>query len=980
MPDTRDITQRIAGWLRADSLPDEEQAALTAEAYARLSQRAAARLDRCAALLADGLRTEAVHEANAQPPLLDEMAALELPDLSDWADSCRRRSWAVPEAMRPDVAGMLNQAYAEEAQLEPLLQEHRLRCLVRAPIGARLVSLRALAAADPSNRRWQEGLAELERARWTEIRDELAAARGDAAKLESLHRELHDHPHAVAPPADLTRALDEALHHGRVARAEQQIQRLLPALEEGYSAMDEPACQRLLQEWSQTLATVGRTALEVPPPLRQRVEPISQWIERQAQARQTEDAFRGACDRLRQELAQNLSQGGSIPALSAALAEAVAFERPLPGTLGVEAQEALDRLQRARRRRRNAKASLVLMAAVLVLSGVGLWIRGQQIQREVDGRLADVQAAVDAGELLQARTGWEAFVAAHPDRVDNRSAVEVLGRMNEAQATRARNTERFEQLLVELDPAGVAGWDTAALEEAASLARDEAQRGLVADRRAALAAHRAELARLANVQALEAVPEIRDTLAAIDGEALDQDPQGAQRVATEARGRAAEWLADERIEEPAVALLHALSQRADRLNLAAEEILRQRRRLAAQAGALDALVVMTGRPAALAGGLRAFAERFPEARFSGSFASAAELLPLWEAVRAWGDISATWTSPHPTTRVNAAERLRQIAAYREAHPDSPFLAEIDAYAAHWGAGLLASADDGPWKQRLPELMRAPAFRELGVADTTDGRRFYVVGDADRRETSLGTSVRVALTPDLSRLTPMDFPSGVLGPVRLSPQAGLANRLVSLLADFDFETWELFVLDVVETIQRADDVDAVLRGVLLGLVLDRYQAAVGPLAPELEALRAQLALQADNAANWMNPDDRAAQRSREALKEVFAKPIDFAALRRAKSQRRERLGRGISQRILSHALLLTNDQGEPALRLGSVPPPGPRDVFGVSNRDGPAWLWLGRWETSGRVAWTADVARVPVGSQVWLLEPAAGLNPPRGAGR
>ncbi len=966
MPDARDITQRIAGWLLAGAIPRDGRAAATADAYALLTRRAAERLNRCAALLAQGLRTEAVQEADAEPDLLGEIAALELPDASAWGDACRRNDWAHPEAIRPDVAALLNRAYADEALVEPLLREYRLRCVVRAPIRARLAALRALAGVDRANRPWHDALVELEQARHAEIRAEARNAMGDVEMLQELRRELRDDRQKLRPPADLVRLVDEALQDGRVARAQRRLEALLPALENAYSAMDFPACERLLDDWSQTLKAVGRSALQVPEPLRQRVEPIMQWVDRQAQAQAADLNFREACERLSEEARRT----GPTSVLQSALDEAASYERPLPGTLADVAREALGRRRLAERRKRNLKAAGVAVATLLLLAGIGLWVGAQRTQRGIDHRLTAIREATVAGALAEAQAQFAAFADAYPTVSADLPAAEVRSRLDDAFARQRSDAEAFTRLSASLDATAVEDWEDATLEELSDLAREQTQRDVVAHKQAAFMAYQDEQARLVNAAALDVLSEGREVLGTLDGEAIDRDPQEARRAATEVRGRVDGLLKDQRLTASTAALLNALSQRAQRVTEATDAVSARRREVAEQQAARQALVAMSDQPASLAASLLRFAERYPEASMSASFVAAAELLPAWEAVQAWREIRGSWASPHPLSRVNAAERLRQIESYRGQFPASPWLSAINAYAGDWSAGLLASADDGPWKQRLPELMRAPAFRDLGVAETTDGRRFYVVGDADRRETSLGTSVRVALTPDLSRLTPMDFDRGVLGPVRLSPQAELANRLLRRLAAFEFETWDTFTVDVVETVYAADEVDAVLRGLLLGLMLESYEAATGPLDMALAALRSRLALHVDDTANWMNPQDLAAQRSREALREAFAQPVDFAAMRRALEQRRTALAAAVSHEVVGHGLLLAEEQGRPTLRVGDSLPAGARALYGVTNETTPAWRRIGVWDAAGVVTWLPDVAKVPAGSPVWLLDMGA----------
>lgn len=965
MPDARDITQRIAGWLQAGRVPEDASAEATADAYAVLTRRAGARLNRCASLLAQGLRSEAVQEAEAEPELLREIAALELPDDSAWGDACRRNGWALPETIRPDVAALLNRAYADEALVEPLLREYRLRCVVRAPLRARLAALRALAGVDRGNRLWHDALIELERARHREMRGEVRDALGDVETLQELRRELGDDRQKLRPPADLVRAVDEALQDGRIARAQRRLEALLPELETAYSAMDFPAAERLLGDWSMTLKAVGRSALHVPEVLRERVEPIMHWVDRQAQAQAADLRFREACEALRDET----SRRGPSNVLASKIAEAAAFERPLPGTLGEDVDEALTRRRSVERRRRGLRNGALVAAALVVLALTAGTLREWRMEAQVATQLADVRDAAEAGRLTEAEAGWSTLTAAHPARLEDAVALNVRGLIDQRTEDERQRRADFAEAMQRFDATPVEAWTSVMLEEADRLAVDEAERAAWRGKQSAFADQEAERARRANTEALEALAALRESLNAWPPDRLEQAPEDARAAARSVVTRLERHLAEPRLEASSIALLETLGQRAGRMAEAADAALSARQREADRLAARESLLQHVHDPDALATELRAWVQRFPEAPDTSAFERSAGLADAWRAVTDWRAMRGGWPSVHPGSPREAAERLQAIGAYRVAHPDSPWDEAVAAYADHWGRALLASSDDGPWKRRLVELMQAPAFRDLGMVTTNDGRRFYVVGDADWRETSLGTSIRVALTPDLSRLTPMDFPKGVLGPVELSPQAALANRLLSRVAAYEFLAWDTFAVDVVEEIYAADAVDDVLRGLLLGLVLDAYAEAVGPLDGELASLRSRLALHVDDTANWMNPDDRSVQRAREALAEVFAAPPDFAGMRLLRNGPRVALGAGVTPNLVGEGLLLRDSARRASLRFQETLPEQRLGVFGMSAERPSVWRQIGERSADGAVRWLPDAERVPSGSPVWFAAEA-----------
>jgi hypothetical protein len=99
-------------------------------------------------LLQQGLRSEAIQLAEAEPKLLNVVAALDFPERSEWDDLVQMNQ-LTPAPMLPiEPARLLNEAYAEEDPLQDLLRRHRRLALQRAPLRSRIGVLRQLAAQD----------------------------------------------------------------------------------------------------------------------------------------------------------------------------------------------------------------------------------------------------------------------------------------------------------------------------------------------------------------------------------------------------------------------------------------------------------------------------------------------------------------------------------------------------------------------------------------------------------------------------------------------------------------------------------------------------------------------------------------------------------------------------------------------------------------------------------------------------------------
>ena len=112
-----------------------ELAALVAE-YSRLCHEVNARLRRCDDCMKQGLRSEALHLAEAKPNLLEAVAILDFPERDDLIEVVNLCFLQPPEPLLVDVASGLNSAYAEAEPLQKLLDSHRLLALGRAPLAS----------------------------------------------------------------------------------------------------------------------------------------------------------------------------------------------------------------------------------------------------------------------------------------------------------------------------------------------------------------------------------------------------------------------------------------------------------------------------------------------------------------------------------------------------------------------------------------------------------------------------------------------------------------------------------------------------------------------------------------------------------------------------------------------------------------------------------------------------------------------------
>ena len=201
----RRIVDDIQNMIYAAAMVDRGTVEPIAEEYRTVCININRRIRDIGMLLHRGLRSEAIHQAEIEPPLLDVVTTLDFPELPQWLDLTTRLGIGRAPALLIDTAAELNDAYADEKPLENLLRTHRLLAIGRAPIAARISTLRKIAKFDFKNNVWNEDLKEYEEVRFGELRYEIAQAckQNNLKALTALKSELDESDWISTPPQEL---------------------------------------------------------------------------------------------------------------------------------------------------------------------------------------------------------------------------------------------------------------------------------------------------------------------------------------------------------------------------------------------------------------------------------------------------------------------------------------------------------------------------------------------------------------------------------------------------------------------------------------------------------------------------------------------------------------------------------------------------------------------------------------------------------
>ena len=274
MPAAQDLVDRLRDALTARDQSITQELRDLATAYVELCRAVNDRIRRCGQLLRQGLKTEAVNLAEADPNLLDQLTALDFPERDAWQQWCVQYGLPEPPPLDLESAGAINEAYTAVQPLEVLLAKHRRLALAMAPLPLRLVVMREIAKADKSANFWADDIRTFEIARLEEIRRQWAAASADRHLPGLLLNELSSGQWSVPIPGDLLRAIKERAGAIQAQEMQSQLQPLLAALDTAYSAMEEQQCRDLLLQCRELLGTT--TPAE---DVKERLAAVQAWVD-----------------------------------------------------------------------------------------------------------------------------------------------------------------------------------------------------------------------------------------------------------------------------------------------------------------------------------------------------------------------------------------------------------------------------------------------------------------------------------------------------------------------------------------------------------------------------------------------------------------------------------------------------------------------------------------------------------------------------
>ena len=828
--------------------------------YREACERTNERLRLCEGLLKKGLRGEAIQYAEIEPNLLDVVAMLDFPERDAVAKTLRQIGLSLP-LLYAELAGDLNESYAAQQPLDALLSRHRYLALASAPLKDRLHVLRKIAEADPTNGIWNEDIAVYEQERFKELHSTASKAgrTKDFALLDSCCQELTQTAWQQLPPEAFKKSLTKARDELKRSTARERLQWLEAKINLAHGALDVVEGRRLREQWQEAFAIAQPAADD---PLVVRVAPALDWLDDQDRREAESASFKNACAELESALDSETTQTSDRVRLESLYHAAVRHELDLPLHLEERYRSRLAAWELSTTRKSRLRIVALVAVLILVGSGIAFGIHAQtRIKRirDATAALADLVTAgkADPDAMPAAQSFHTKLSETSPDLAETPTIQQLAGEITAALQREQDRKSRFQEALEKAKEAGPGNPNRAALNEAAELARVDAEKAAVARFQADVAgATRTMQSQRDEVFTAEVVKLAAD-LRVIQNLGFG-DLDRLNIVLNEIRtGVNATTAQHKEISTSTAAQIRPLEARIAALQATAD-------RLRAERTALQAVVnAITNRTAFLEA-LTKYANEHPTGGRSGDFKQVLAEAARWSQLDEWNQAVAKAEQINgANAKPDEIEHLKVSAKTFERFPQAALFAErADRYER------LAARRDAmgvPKVTKLRNMFDNPLMKSAWVVKMRSGDIYYQLAEPVRSATvtqNLAIVLDYALTTKNIIVPTADILS--IGP---APHCAMT---AAVLVDLDRlkvgseADWEPCLAKIIRTIYAASDVEPLLR---LGLLKKIVETTCQGSAPMQEALKVELGLfentEANLLVNWMdakNPDSVLASRT------------------------------------------------------------------------------------------------------------------------
>lgn len=867
MLDYQRVVEDLRNALYEASSGNPQSLPVAAAAYNQACIAVNERLRQCGSLLRQGLRSEAIQQCELEPNLLDLVAMLDFPERQQLPEFLQHFNLPQAPIMLLDVAAALNEAYAAQQPLESLLEQHRLLALARGPLNLRIGVMRQIAELDFNNPIWREDIALFEAERLTQIKQEVsrAAKAYDRDRLEELCKEVAAPAWQSTPPASLRQQLERALEDAWQQESRSRLEELEPQLNDAFAAFDVHRGMQLREDWE---VNVSRCQLDAADPLAQRAAPALEWLAEQEIREQEEDGFQAAVAALEQALDGRWSDTPSNKAsdevveLERRYAVVARFGRELPVHLERRYRNRMLALEDSQRRR----FRLLVTAAVCVLlaagSGVSVLLMRMSFDREVETQAATIERLLQNGGLEETRRYVEQLQQQQPAVAAAAPVQEQVLLLEKQIEEERQRVEEFKQAIEAVVSAGYESPNRRALDRARQLAQTSAEKSQVAQAESDIATAQRRIQEQRDQVFLTDFRPLADQVAALPTKSF---PSLEAELAHVRQLHSDLQALDARNKQVTPALRQQMQPLFARIQGHQTRILAQQE----EEQVLERIARNAHNDVGYLSALQGYIDAYPDTARAASFRKVIEESETWKEIDAWNDMAAWWNNKTQgqLSPALALELIDKVANYHKNHPQWPLTDSLQQQTS--AIQCIAdryNAQGESIARALRNLLQVPLHSVCYVVDLNEGAKktYYIQALPNPQgmaQVNLNiyinrqgeTKVRSPLVKSIERIGP-------------APQTVVAKNILAALESLeeasDPVVWDSTFCDILEVIVKAQDVDPMLTMMLLkesmqiaGKGSERMRTMIAPHYKTLDESRA------DPFANWVDPDDKAADAAR-----------------------------------------------------------------------------------------------------------------------
>jgi len=814
-----------------------DSAAQYAEACAEVNDR----LREVARLLHRGLRSEALQLAEEEPNLLDTVASLDFPELPTWTELLIGWGMAPPPPLLIELAADINQAYADQQPLESLLKQHRLFALGRAPLAARIHILRQINKADADSATWEADLVSLEEARLKEIGGEAEAASRskNLSDLAAIVAELSDKQWTVTTPTSLMTRVN-GLHEKLAGKlALDELTSVEVNLNAAHMALDIDAAREVRSRWEE----LAQTAKLLPNnPLAQQAVPALEWIAGQDRRDEVQVKRTTAIGALQEALEDEVP----IEDLERLYQATLLFDDPIEPQLKSRVDQRLHVLALGAKRKHRILLTAIV-SAVLMVGGLVVWVIFLQSHNQTVAQTVDsLQELISQNSYEGAQQFYEEVATSAPKVAGSPKVQEQKAKLDEAIAKEMSRANSFAQNMSRAEQTGPKSPDRIALAEAKKIA-------VLPDEKARVAEMESEIAAVLHDVQLE-----QDSLLAGKINSFLERIKGLETQANEGlEVQEAMLIALRRTMESAKKELPvasaAMRAQLEPLLGRIDAIRKIRKARAVITASRDKITAAVGNVASFRSALEEFATAHPESSLARNMPQLRKDSSLWEGVVQWGQLSV----PVPAAGASdisaeqATDFLKRGRELQGKFGNIPLDKSFQQLESPMEPIANRVTEDGSTiLSGVKELLQDHLIRRLWMLEDNKGLRYY----CRKKPESGKNSVRFKYVAgfDLVEKT---------GTVRsidikyngLAPQSIASQKCLQWIDQIESKGWERTFTGIVKTIVDQEEIDPILKIVLLKRILEAAASGSYPMEEAFGDYRNRLdAADVDLSVPWMDP--------------------------------------------------------------------------------------------------------------------------------